>query len=246
MKNIDTQKYKILTFAVKSSELTQDMADKAMQLLPLERQDKVKAKFNIKDKNNTIAAGLLLNYAVSQYYMCDKENIIEKQDIDIAYVTIDKLIKNYNNKYDYKVKTKVNGKPYFVEHEEIYFNISHSGEYAVCVIGNTENGIDIEGKRKNVLKIAKRFFEKNEYEWLSNEMLSEDDKITRFLQLWTLKESYSKVTGEGIAYGIKEAIFTTKNNTLIFADEEKRKKYNVYQVIKDEYVITVMCNKLKK
>ena len=47
-----------------------------------------------------------------------------------------------------KIATKENGKPYFVEHRDIYFNLSHSGEYAVCVIGNTENGIDIEGKRE--------------------------------------------------------------------------------------------------
>ena len=242
-----------LIFAVKSSGLTKDSIKMACELLTEQRKEKVDKKHFIGDKNNCIAAGLLLNYAVS-YVQLSKENsdtknnqvIVNdvmldngKQEINIIYVTIDELINSYDKSYNYKIATKENGKPYFVEHRDIYFNLSHSGEYAVCVIGNTENGIDIEGKRENVLKTARRFFSENEYNWVV-EGVNDKDKLTRFLRLWTLKESYSKVTGKGIAYGIKEALFTIDGERINFLDVEKEKKYRIYQSFINEYVITVI------
>ena len=243
-----------LIFAVKSSGLTKDSSKMACEFLTEQRKEKVDKKHFIGDKNNCIAAGLLLNYAVSYYVQLSKENsdtknnqVIAndvmldngKQEINIIYVTIDELINSYDKSYNYKIANKENGKPYFVEHRDIYFNLSHSGEYAVCVIGNTENGIDIEGKRENVLKTARRFFSENEYNWVV-EGVNDKDKLTRFLRLWTLKESYSKVTGKGIAYGIKEALFTIDGERINFLDVEKEKKYRIYQSFINEYVITVI------
>ena len=238
-----------LIFAVKSSGLTKDSIKMACELLTEQRKEKVDKKHFIGDKNNCIAAGLLLNYVQLSKENSDTKNnqvIVNdvmldngKQEINIIYVTIDELINSYDKSYNYKIATKENGKPYFVEHRDIYFNLSHSGEYAVCVIGNTENGIDIEGKRENVLKTARRFFSENEYNWVV-EGVNDKDKLTRFLRLWTLKESYSKVTGKGIAYGIKEALFTIDGERINFLDVEKEKKYRIYQSFINEYVITVI------
>ncbi len=82
-----------------------------------------------------------------------------------------------------------NGKP---EIDGIYFNLSHSGGRAVCAIGNAEVGCDIEKVRKAPMKIASRYFCTVESEYLRAAEESE------FFRLWTVKESYIKMTGEGL------------------------------------------------
>ena len=63
-----------LIFAVKSSGLTKDSSKMACEFLTEQRKEKVDKKHFIGDKNNCIAAGLLLNYAVSYYVQLSKEN----------------------------------------------------------------------------------------------------------------------------------------------------------------------------
>ena len=48
------------------------------------------------------------------------------------------------------------------------------------------------------------------------------------------------MTGKGIAYGIKEALFTIDGERINFLDVEKEKKYRIYQSFINEYVITVI------
>ena len=65
-------------------------------------------------------------------------------------------------------------------------------------------------------------------------------QLKRFLQIWTLKEAYSKVTGIGIANGIDKVHFTIQDNRLIFTKQQLNREYNVYQTIFDGYVLSVM------
>lgn len=81
------------------------------------------------------------------------------------------------------------------------FNLSHSGEYAVCAITDPEKesgiGADIQNITTDREGIAKRFFSKAESEWLSRIPVSAKD--VAFTRLWTLKEAYIKLTGEGLS-----------------------------------------------
>jgi len=90
-----------------------------------------------------------------------------------------------------------NGKPYLTEPEDVYFNISHSGDMVICAIAPFEVGCDIEqivsGSRTS--KIAKRYFTGEEQEFVD----SSPDRTAAFYRMWTLKESFMKVTGLGLA-----------------------------------------------
>lgn len=88
------------------------------------------------------------------------------------------------------------GKPYVVG-EDIYFNLSHSGKFAVLAISDSNVGIDIECKTKDCMKLAKRFFCKEECEKLA---ASKNDEELRnaFLEYWTIKEAYVKCAGMGL------------------------------------------------
>ena len=95
------------------------------------------------------------------------------------------LLKNGLNDYynlDYSnisILRNCNGKPY-IENSNIYYNISHSNDYVICVFSNRNVGIDIEKKKK-------------------------DFDIKSF----TLKESYIKMKGLSI-FNIKNIIINKK------------------------------------
>lgn len=83
-------------------------------------------------------------------------------------------------------------KPHFAD-SDIYFSISHSGNYVLFALGFAELGIDIQKyKNCNAERIAKRVFHNSEYEYLKK------DNYNSFFDVWTAKESYVKYTGQGI------------------------------------------------
>lgn len=87
------------------------------------------------------------------------------------------------------------GKPYLVRCPDIHFNISHSGNWAVCAAGPVELGIDIQYHRNARFgKLAEKIL--NEEEWAAYR--TAEDPIRCFYDIWTRKESYLKYTGEGI------------------------------------------------
>ncbi|MDR1805701.1 MAG: 4'-phosphopantetheinyl transferase superfamily protein [Clostridium sp.] len=83
------------------------------------------------------------------------------------------------------------GKPYFAGIEDFHFSLSHSGEYLALATHDSPVGVDIELLRKPDLLVARRFFTKDEQEYVA-----EDEK--RFFEVWTRKEAYIKYTGMGL------------------------------------------------
>ena len=119
------------------------------------------------------------------------------------------------NKYSIKSDIIYNeyGKPY-LENNELYFNLSNSGEYSVCAISDSEIGIDIQ---KIILKnkIIDKICTDEEKKLIKNE---ED-----FTNLWVKKESYIKYLGIGLSYGLKN-VDTLKIKTI------KTIKYKEYYI----------------
>ncbi len=73
---------------------------------------------------------------------------------------------------------------------EIHFSISHSGDYAVCVLNEVPVGIDIEAIGKPAGNIAEHFFARDELGFIHDN--------ESFYRIWTLKESFLKVVGLGM------------------------------------------------
>ena len=177
-------------------------------------------RFN-EDKCRCIAAGLLLNYALRQ----------EKVDnhSEIVMVDIIKACDGYDKSYDYKIKYQKKGKPYFKDYKELNFNITHSGKYVACAISDKPIGIDMEGNRKDVCSVARRFFNKDESEWVCMAE-SESEQKERFLKIWTFKEAYSKMTGDGIALCLKQPYFQSLKNLNVI--EKSFEEYRICVVKK--------------
>ena len=85
-------------------------------------------------------------------------------------------------------------KPYFAD-QKLHFSISHSGDYVACAVCEREIGLDIQIHRECDMKLAKRYFTSEEYEYLK---LNPDS----FTEIWTKKESYLKAIGTGLSGGL--------------------------------------------
>lgn len=77
----------------------------------------------------------------------------------------------------------------------VFFNVSHAGDYVVGVSSDCEVGCDIEKIRKAPMEIARRYFRMAESAYIQ----TANDRDKAFFTLWTLKESYMKMTGKGMS-----------------------------------------------
>lgn len=146
-------------------------APEIMEGLPEERKQKIASCKQLKDRKQSLGAGLLL-----------------KQVLLLHGVSMGKLLYGEN------------GKP---EMEGIHFNLSHSHDMVVCVLSSQPVGCDIEKiKEKNdrIERIANRFFTGKECTYLN--AFQDNEKNQAFFRIWTIKESYIKMTGEGLRLGL--------------------------------------------
>ncbi len=95
-----------------------------------------------------------------------------------------------------KIKIDNFGRPFLPAYENIDFNISHSGEYAVVAIGeHCRVGVDIE-KIVNI-DFQEVYSVMSEVQW--KKILTDEEPLLKFYEYWTIKESILKATGIGIA-----------------------------------------------
>lgn len=108
---------------------------------------------------------------------------------------------------DLVFSTGERGKPLLTVPEIVdppQFNLSHSGNTVVFVVGSVDLGVDVEGLREvsNAARLARRFFSPSE-----QLMINTLDGATRdhaFLRIWTQKEAYLKATGLGVGMPLCE------------------------------------------
>lgn len=102
------------------------------------------------------------------------------------------------------------GKPYLRDNIGLQFNLSHSGEYALCGVAKKSLGVDIEHLRSmdRLEGLIKRCLAPCEQASLAT--MSAEQQSSMFLRYWTCKEAYLKATGQGISESLSaiEVIFT--------------------------------------
>ncbi len=87
------------------------------------------------------------------------------------------------------------GKPYLVGNP-CYFSLSHSGDLLVCAVAGEEIGVDCEKLHELKQNIAGKIL--SEAELAEYEQVTEEEKNSRLIQMWTVKESIGKLLGTGI------------------------------------------------
>ena len=91
------------------------------------------------------------------------------------------------------------------------FNISHTKDLIICAVTLSDDlGCDVENttRTNDVLSIADRYFSPSETKELFS--LPKEQQRHRFFDYWTLKESYIKAWGLGLAIPLKDFSFNIR------------------------------------
>lgn len=110
------------------------------------------------------------------------------------------------------------GKPSVENYPHLHFNVSHSGDQVLCAFDDKPIGVDVEKIKDRGLEIAGRFFSSAEYDRLMSR--NETERAECFVDIWTLKESYLKALGKGIAKGLGTFTIHAEGQCIVVDDEE--------------------------
>lgn len=162
----------------------EELFEELIEQVSTHRKEKVLACKSKKDRCRTLAAGLLLKYALQEHKIDEKKMIYQQ---------------------------KPHGKLMLAEPVGLFFNLSHAGDYAVCGISTENVGIDLEnvterfcgerGERRFSALVRKIL---NEDEKRLLEGLDWREKVLLLGRIWTKKESFSKEDGRGMLLPFSE------------------------------------------
>jgi 4'-phosphopantetheinyl transferase len=130
---------------------------------------------------------------------------VDSRDFTIAHDLLRRTLSRYGHlpPADWQFARNEYGKPSInsidPKLQALSFSLSHTRGFVACAITlNTSVGIDVErtDQSPRVQEIADRYFSSTEAAWLRQ---SPDElRISRFVELWTLKEAFLKANGVGL------------------------------------------------
>ena len=130
------------------------------------------------------------------------------------YLTTRLLVRNALSHYHpnpphaWRFQTNSYGKPALDPDCGLRFNLSNSPELVVCLIGRgVELGVDAEPltRASQTASVSSEFLSALEAAQL--EALSDEERLSRTLSLWTLKEAYIKARGLGLSLPLQGISF---------------------------------------
>ena len=116
-----------------------------------------------------------------------------------AYLLLLHALRETFGLIDPQMETDAYGKPYLKDCPHIHFNISHCPLGCVCAVSDRPVGVDIQDIRPFSEKLAQRCCTENELSVLHEAA----DPALAFTRMWAMKESYVKMTGEGLARDVR-------------------------------------------
>ncbi|WP_434296521.1 4'-phosphopantetheinyl transferase family protein [Clostridium sporogenes] len=193
-------------YMVKILDISEKKLNFICSLIDIQKRQVIEKFINKKDKIRSLVGEILVRTIITQKLNISNKNIILRK-----------------NQY---------GKPYLIGYPNFKFNISHSGNFVVCAIDNKSIGIDIEEVRNIEYEdIVKSFFSVSEFDYIIKQDLN--CQLSKFYEIWVLKESYIKCCGQGLTIPLKsfsidiegyENIRVTINNEY---KEHKFKRFDI-------------------
>lgn len=155
-----------------------------------ERRRKLLAISSEKNRLRSLTAGCLLHEVLCRELGLLKEN---EPPFEVAY--------------------EKDGKPYLLDYPNVYFNLSHSGDYVCCAVGDMPLGVDIQKITDVKEGVARRFFTDEDNQRLA--ACGGEERKKLFFRMWSIKESYIKLTGRGMAGGLNTFEIDWQENRIL-------------------------------
>lgn len=140
----------------------------------------------------------------------------------------------------YRIARGEKGKPFIVDRGNVFFNISHSGDYVVCAVSDEEIGVDIEKRSKARMEVAGRFFHKQEVREL--EMTPDSERNGLFYDYWSIKESFLKYIGTGLTRPLNSFIVRFEGQDIYLQEGTKKLPLHVYPCDIDSDYACYVCS----
>jgi 4'-phosphopantetheinyl transferase len=128
--------------------------------------------------------------------LCVLAYLLLKQALREGYGITENPVFEYNE----------HGKPSIVGHPEIFFNLSHCKEAAICVVSDQAVGVDVESIREYRESLVNYTMNDKEIAQIK----SAENPAAAFIRLWTMKEATTKLIGTGISNDMKTVLAPTK------------------------------------
>lgn len=121
----------------------------------------------------------------------------------------------------------VQGKPLLEGHPDIHFSLSHCQEAVACAVDSQSIGIDVETFDQYSQELAEQVMNEDEMQ----QILNSPNPAIAFTRLWTMKESYYKLTDDPSSSDIPHLL-------------EQARKYHFDSIIQPNYIATQCSIKL--
>lgn len=95
----------------------------------------------------------------------------------------------------------------------VYFNISHSGDYVLLALGGQPLGADIQKTVAYKESLISRICGPEERTLIGSDLVKHLNRV------WAVKESYTKLTGDGISKDLKDITYEAADESLLVYDK---------------------------
>ncbi len=176
-----------------------------LQQLPIALQHKILKYRNWQDAERSLAGNILLLKGLE--FIGRKEYTLD----DLKYTEFQK--------------------PYF--DEAISFNITHSGEYVICALSETNKvGVDVEAIKDIPMEDFTNLFANKEWK----ELINATNKLHAFYTLWTKKEAFLKAVGCGLSQPLNEVVI--EKNSITWENQQ----WFLHEIVLDLHHIAYICS----
>ena len=170
-------------------------------------------------------------YAEKYKFLTDKIQCVE------SWLLLKKLLEeNYGIHGPLDFSFAENGKPFLKNYPEIRFSLSHCRKACVCAVDKNPVGADIEeipGKPDD--ELFRFALSRKEYEAVNES----ENPCAAFAEFWTKKESYLKLTGEGLSDNLKNVLSQEILNEYIFETTANLEKGYVFTICRKDELKTL-------
>lgn len=160
----------------------------AYAAVPAQRRDKIDRLRSPAARRLSLAAGLLLQQALGDAGVAPEDMLFDEGPY---------------------------GKPFLPRRPDVQFSLSHSAASVMCVTADRPVGCDIQLISPRGLRIAERRFTEEERQSIFAEP-SESARQATFCRIWTLKESFLKCTGLGLAMPLNAFSVFPEGDRIVF------------------------------
>jgi 4'-phosphopantetheinyl transferase len=136
------------------------------------------------------------------------------------------------NPAEWRFQASAHGKPTIAMNsrvtDSLCFNLSHTDGLVACAIGHDDVGIDVEqcDGAIEVDEIARVHFDRRECMGLQES--SGAEHAARFVELWTLKESYLKAVGLGLSAPLDSCCFVFEGASSLRLEANDRRDWQFW------------------